>query len=433
MNSGKINRENNQVSFSAEIWDQMQFFFKEYNDHQMHGVIYFEDVLNRDLIKQAFILSMDIVPILGSRFVINKFNPYWEKIYDFKDTDVISFMNCSDPGGEVQQFITDVTNELAGPQLKVRVIRSSNRDTLCIVMNHMVCDGAGFKEYLYLLGEIYTSLENGTNDFKKYINGSRNSKQIYEQFDLIEKLKILALPNEPTKNKNDIRFPLSDNKDVRHPFILTHKLSQYRFEALKRYSKSHSVTINDIILAAYYRVLYKMLNLNKDTSLTIPNMVDLRRYIPGKKASGICNLSSMIMCNIGCDIGNNFDETVKKVHDAMYNKKNGYAGLHGLSTLNLLFKFLPFSEVRKLIKQYYVNPMIGITNIGIIDSSRLIFGKKVIKDAFVTGSIKYPPYFQLAFTTFSNTITFSVALYGSKIDAGLVQEFFSLLNKELQL
>ncbi|MFL0196614.1 WS/DGAT domain-containing protein [Clostridium sp. WILCCON 0269] len=433
MINAKINKINGNVRFHTEIWDQMQFFFKEYNDHQLHGVIYFEDTLERDLIKKAVLLSMDIVPILGSRFVVNKFHAYWKKVHNLNDKDIISFVDCTSKDEEVQRFITKVINEFTGPQLSVRVIRASNKDTLCIIMNHMVCDGAAFKEYLYLLGEIYTRLENGTYSNMKYINGSRSSKQIYKHFKIADKLKIFLLPNEPTKNKNDICFPMSTNQDCCYPFILIHRLSPSRFELLKKYSKKHSVTINDIILAAYYRILYKILNLNRNDSLTIPCMVDLRRYLPNKKASGICNLSSMIMCNIGSDIGNNFEETVRKVSAEMNKKKRAFPGLNGLSTLNLLFKFLPFFTVKKIIKNNYVNPMIGITNIGIIDSSKLIFGKTLVEDAFVSGSIKYPPYFQLAFTSFNNTITFTVNLYGNVVDTDLIEEFFILLDNELQI
>jgi len=430
MNNVKNNRTERTLQFNTEIWDQMQYFFKEYNDHQLHGVIYFEDKLNKYLIKKAVLLSLDIVPILGSRFVINKFHTYWEKVNDFNDSEVISFVESTNPDEEIQRFTTKMTNEFTGPQLMVRVIRSSNKDTLCIVMNHMVCDGAGFKEYLYLLGDVYTRLQNDASSLK-YEIGDRSSKQIYKNFSIIERLKIFFLSNEPSKNKNNIRFPLYNKQDNLTPYILTYKLSQNRFELLKKYSKEHSVTINDIILAAYYRVLYRMLNLKQDTSLTIPCMIDLRRYITNKNVIGICNLSSMVMCNLVDNVGENFDETVKKVNSEMNEKKMGYAGLHGLSTVNLLFKILPFSIVKKIIKKKYVNPMIGITNIGIIDSRRLKFDKILIKDAFVTGSIKYPPYFQLALTSYNNSITFTVNLYASEIDIDLIHKFFIMLDNEL--
>ena len=190
--------------------------------------------------------------------------------------------------------------------------------------------------------------------------------------------------------------------------------------------------MNDIVLAAYYRALYEIVDIKPGESLTVPCMVDLRRYLPNKEADAICNLSSMIMCNIGPDIGTNFEETLVKVNREMDAQKKGYAGLHGLSTLNLIFRFLPFSTVRDLIKKKFVNPLIAISNLGIIDSERLLFGKTPIEEAFVTGSVKYPPYFQLALSSFGSTITFSVSLYGSEDDRELVLKFLGILDKELQ-
>ena len=146
----KTNSIKNSGRFYAEIMDQMQFFFKEYNDHQLHAIIYFNDTLELELLRGAVLLSIDIVPILGSRFVLNKRCPYWEKI-DINNNDIVTFVDSPDPEDDIRRFIISITDELVGPQLMIRLIRSSHKDTMCIIMNHMVCDGAGFKEYLYLL------------------------------------------------------------------------------------------------------------------------------------------------------------------------------------------------------------------------------------------------------------------------------------------
>ncbi len=175
MKTDKNSGKKRPVRFRAEIWDQMQLFFKEYNDHQLHAVIYFKGLLDRQSIQRAVLSSMDMVPLLGSRFVVNKFRPYWEKVDQYRDADIISFVDCAAPEEEISRFLTGTTNELTGPQFMVRVIRHSNKDTLCIVMNHMVCDGAGFKEYLYLLSALYTRLENGENGIFEYRNGSRSA------------------------------------------------------------------------------------------------------------------------------------------------------------------------------------------------------------------------------------------------------------------
>jgi NRPS condensation-like uncharacterized protein len=431
MKTVKNNSVKNAVRFRAEMWDQMQLFFKEYNDHQLHAVIYFKGLLDRQSIQRAVLLSVDLVPLLGCRFVINKFRPYWEKVRRYGDAEILSFVDCPDPEEEIRGFITGMTNELTGPQLMVRVVRSSDKDILCIVMNHMICDAAGFKEYLYLLGALYTEARKGTGGVPEYHNGSRSPKQIYRKFTFSDRLKISLLPNDPLKNKNNICFPLQA-KGTRSPFILTHKISQDRFRLLKAYAAEHAATMNDIVLAAYYRALYKVVDLKQDESLTIPCMVDLRRYLPNGKADGICNLSSMIMCNIGAGIGKSLEETLARVTKEMDAQKKGYAGLHGLSTLNVIFRFLPFSMVRELIRRKFVNPLIAISNLGIIDSGRLIFGTTPVEDAFVTGSIKYPPYFQLALSSFNETITFSISLYGSESDRALTHKFLGMLDKELQ-
>ena len=80
---------------------------------------------------------------------------------------------------------------------------------------------------------------------------------------------------------------------------------------------------------------------------------------------------------------------------------------------------LPYSKVIRMAKKKFINPLIGLTNIGVIDNEKLVFGNLPIVDAFITGSIKYPPYFQLTFTSFNESITFSI------------NNFFNILNNEL--
>lgn len=422
------------LRFRAETFDLLQYLFQEYNDHQVHAVLYFDRMIDISLLEKALCCTLEIVPILGCRFVGDNTRPYWEHTDEEYLKNLFTFVDSGgrDPGDEIQRFITGKTDEKTGPQLMARVIRSADKDILCLVMNHMVCDGAGFKEYLYLLGEIYTRLCNRTYGDFYYHNGERSERQLYRNFTFAKKLKLFFLPHEAIKANNTVYFPLSRDRTGQEPFILRHKLAAERFARLKAYGKSHGFTINDIVLAAYFRALNRMLDTKQGDGLTIPCMVDLRRYLPGKKADGICNLAAMMTCRIGETTGQSFDETAAEVHAVMQRKKSGYPGLDGLSTLKLVFK-LPFSKAYQLLKKYYANPLIGITNIGIIDSGRLMFGKAPIKDAYVAASIKYPPYFQLGLTTYDDSLTFTVNQYGTESDRETVQRFFVLLDQELCL
>ena len=310
----------------------------------------------------------------------------------------------------------------------VRLVRANNKDTLCIVMNHMVCDGAAFKEYLYLLASLYRGPDSGGN-ILRYGNGSRDFRQIYRHMNLLDRVRAFFMLGD--YRKDHIFFPLSENEDEAVPFILRHTLSRIKFQALRSYAKKLGATINDVVFASYYRALHETLNLKEGESITIPCMVDLRRYLSGGKADGLCNLTSSIACNIGADIGSNLEETVLLVSAEMKRRKERYPGLAGLSTLQVLFGLLPFSKLKARMKISFPNPLIGITNIGVIDSERLVFGDVPVNDAFVTGSIKYKPYFQLAFTTFNETITLSIAQYGSEKDRKTIGRFLNTLDKEL--
>lgn len=420
------------VRYHAEIFDKMQYLFQEFNDHQVHAVIYFAGTIDRELFEKAIRRSVGIVPILGCRFVLDKAEPFWEQADEACLDRLLSFTDIGDrpPDDEIHRFITGRTDEKTGPQVMARIVRASGRDTLCVVMNHMVCDGAGFKEYLYRLSEIYTRLQDGTFGDFQCPNGSRSERQIYRNFTFSEKIKAFFMRNEATKSKNTVCFPMSREPSGHRPFIRTHTFSAEKFERLKSYGKIHAVTINDIVLAAFFRALNRMLDEEQREALTIPCMVDLRRYLPGKSADGICNLASMVSCHIGPTTGESFDETVSRVHAAMDRRKSGYPGLNGLSALKILDK-LPFWLTYRLLRKHYANPLIGITNIGIIDSRRLAFGKVPIRDAYIAASIKYPPYFQLGLTTYRNSVTFTVNQYGLESDKEIIRQFFSLLDEEL--
>jgi len=161
-------------------------------------------------------------------------------------------------------------------------------------------------------------------------------------------------------------------------------------------------------------------------------MADLRRYLPSGTAGAFCNLTGNIVCRIGSDIGSDLGQTVAKVAAETKAQKEHYPGLAGLSTLYALFRLLPFSSLRKWMKEGFPNPLIGMTNIGIIDPERLVFGKTEVEQAFVTGSIKYPPYFQLALTSFKDVITFTIAEYGTKEDRERIEQFLRVVDGELE-
>lgn len=416
------------MKYRAEIFDKIQYLFNEtkFNDHQLHCVIRFYNKLDADILEKSLKLLLKTVPILTCAYKHNNGNSYWETLSNSKFSDVFTVVTNE---GDFKSFTTSKTNGLCGPQIKV-CLYSSDKDSLSIIMNHMICDAAGFKQCIYLLSNLYLNLMKNPNFSPECImDGDRSIHPITSQIRFFSKIKSLLFHNNESNQKYVHLFPLSQDDNI-EPFILTHEISTARYAALRDYCKQNNVTLNDTVLAAYYRVLAKMLNM-KGKPLHIPIMVDMRKYLKDKKANSISNLSSTVITKISINPTESFKETLTKVNKQMTMKKTNYMGMNGFIKLALLFKLFNNSISYSIAKKTLANPYICMTNIGVLDSEKLVFGDSLPINAFMCGSIKYRPHFQMAMSSFSNTITFSSNLYGSMQDRNTILHFFSLLDEEL--
>jgi NRPS condensation-like uncharacterized protein len=115
----------------------------------------------------------------------------------------------------------------------------------------------------------------------------------------------------------------------------------------------------------------------------------------------------------------------------MDEKKASNIGLNGFIKLNLIYRIFGDTIANRLLRSILKNPLICMTNAGILDSARIFFGDLRPHDAFLCGSIKYKPYFQLAMSSYDGELTLSVNLYGSANDRDRIISFFDLIDTEL--
>lgn len=414
-------------TYKAAVFDVVQLMFEKFNDHCVHCVMNFDGRIDENCLKKAVDMSADAFPIIKCRFVEESYFkfPYWEEC-NFKSNDMVHVIETDNVQKTIERIVVQKIDEKRDPQISVNIIREGKSDSLCIIMNHMITDGAGFKEYLYMLSSIYSHLKNGRKYVPESKNISRGTEQIFKNFSMNDKFKIISSSAKLSKYDNGVTFPLTGDKD--NPFIFTRKISSSRFLRIKSFAKENSATINDVILSAYIRTLHKVLGINH---IPIPCAVDLRKYLPGRKAEGICNLTSNIVCDIGEDIGKTFRDTLLKVKCEMDAEKKSYSCLNGPFMLENLFRTLPYKTAKKILGSVYKNPPIAMTNIGIIDKNKLMFDELNIKDVFICGSIKYKPYFQIAITTFDNEVTLSINFCGTESDRKNILNFLCMFDNEL--
>ncbi len=416
---------NRTVSYRVEAWDMLQHLFKvkKISDHTLRFVATFSGKLDLDRFKKAVNISAEAFPLIKSRFNETKFRPCWED-QGYTSDDMVKFIETSFTDESVNCFICKGVDTYNGPQLMMEVIRNNEFDTLCISMNHMLCDAAGFKDFLYMLSDIYINIDKKPN-YKLAAMDDRKIRQVFKTFSVRDKIKIMFSKNN-TLVHDSAKFDLEG--DIDNPFIEMRTISKDYFCRIKAYAKEYSVTVNDVILTAYMRVLFQVFG----RTIIVPCVVDLRKYLPNREANGICNLISNLTCNIGSEIGMPFEQTLYKVKQVMDKEKVDISCVKSLVVMEKVFDIVPYKLARGIVEKNYSHAHIEFTNIGIIDKTQLAFGNIEITEAFMTGSIKYSPCFELAISTFNDRPTLCVNLFGTHSDKNKISHFLNNLVNELQ-
>jgi len=125
-----------------------------------------------------------------------------------------------------------------------------------------------------------------------------------------------------------------------------------------------------------------------------------------------------------------FADTLGRVKAAMDEKKDRDIGLNGFIKLHLVYTLLPNRTVNLRLRSRLKNPLICMTNVGILDSDRISFGDLRPRDVFMCGSIKHKPHFQLAMSSYDGELTLSSNLYGNASDRERVMSFLDEVERE---
>ncbi|MDR0855319.1 MAG: condensation domain-containing protein [Christensenellaceae bacterium] len=407
----------------AEMWDKMQDIMEKWNDHMTHGYFELDRNINSDNLKMACEYVADCVPILKAKWYSGVFHARWiETDTKANELPIFEFRETKNKlSAEGNLLLTRIVNKKNGPQFRVTLLRNGSKDAVLFVTNHQIMDGADLKLFYKSIADVYSALEKGLPAETVQIkNGERGIEQLYKNFTDAEKAKLKKMISysKAQKKKIEVRFAKSKFTD-RLPKLNKAILPAETFLKLKSNCKILGVTLNDIILAQYLRTVYEFGDLPDDARLGVPNMINMRKYLNGEESGGFSNLTSMVVPALA-KLGAELPETAVRCRFAMDRLKKDYPGFHGWSLLQDVYHYAPHSLAKFLIGTFFKNPLVGISNIGIIGDKEVEFGNAEIIDAYMTGSIKHPPYIQLALTTFKNKITFTMAEFGTMQDYILI-------------
>lgn len=418
----------------AEMWDRMQFLFRNYYDRMVHLKLRYDGKIDIELLKSAVLFMVEKAPVLHSSFNTTVTKPYWqEEKYDVND--IVSFSLADDAEKASDKFLSGVIPYDNNVQIKVAVFEQGEKSVLAILVNHMCMDGGDFKYFISTLVSNYNALKRNDYSALKMKSGSRSHEQVYSKFTDSDLKRARGLYKNVGKNKDaKIEFPWSEPSDNDVNRIAVREIDENRFSKMRAVAKKLGITVNDAVMAITCRTMYELCDLKNDTPLTVACAIDLRRHIiEGGAEGGLTNHTAWLACRT-TEKGASMRDTVVNVIRSMNKyKRDKFIGLYSLPLLNLAYTIFTQDMAEFAIKHGYDNPLLAVSNMGMLGDDKLAFSGTKLRGGYISGATKYKPYFLMSVTTLCGKLSFSTSFRGSDKDVEIVNRYFDMVEKNLDL
>ena len=418
----------------AQLWDKTQYFLSNFYDRMMHYAVFYDGELDIDLIRKSVKAVVDKVPALHSQYKANWIRPYWKIREDYTLEEMADFEEVEDLESATMDFLKGEMSHKDKLQFKCKVFKSKGKCSFATIVNHQCFDGSDYKYVMFKIVECYNAFKrDGNIDNVVIKDGTRDLSQLYDNMDPEAAKKAKGLYNNASKTGIDTKFRFTDDTDCEKRFI-TKMISKDLFNKVKAKGKAFGASINDIMLTAYFRALVKETGCKNDEPINITSMMDLRRHMKGGDTVGVTNMTAFMPCKLSEGIGGTFEDTLARVNEQTLKQKNdNVAGLYGIPLLGLAYKLFWLDCIATFaIRLGYYNPLIQMSNLGILKAEQVNFDGCEMYDCFMTGAVKYKPYFQFTCVTRDGNLKFCVAEKCSARDEKLIRGFFDDMEKELE-
>ena len=129
------------------------------------------------------------------------------------------------------------------------------------------------------------------------------------------------------------------------------RLEAERVRGLRARGRAGGATLNDLLLAAYFRAPIALFDPPAGEPLPVQVPVDLRRYVPGKASAAVCNLSSAVWPAVTKDSAMmSFDRALAAVTESMAFLKADYPGIGAALYVDHVFS-QPYSQAAAAVTE----------------------------------------------------------------------------------
>jgi NRPS condensation-like uncharacterized protein len=384
---------------------------------------FFKGRLDAERLAKAANLTLEAEPLLRYGFVNDRDHPYWKKVEDRDLDECLEVYGGSDEG--MKRFLLEVVDPSRAPQVRLGLFRSE-RDILCLKVNHIAVDGGGAIQYLYLLAETYREL--GRDPAFRRPRGKAirpGPRLVLREVGPLEPLKALPRLRIPAPALR-IRGCGDDRSSIR---IAYRQISPERLMVLRAFAKERGATINDLLVAAFARAAFSLNRTPYGEEYRFEVPVNLRRYLPPSSGMTICNLAAVYFINLDNRL-ETYEETLARVRARMEEAKGDGVELAEMMLLELVTIPGPFIIRNIMGRGQLATTRPTITNLGVVDEQKADFGVDLEEVRDLAPPI-FPPNYMISALTYRQRMSFSLVFYPSAVPDGHMERFLDAFMDEL--
>lgn len=264
-----------------------------------------------------------------------------------------------------------------------------------ITISHLICDGSGFKQLIYLLCDFYNGKAEENLDCLMMREFSQLTKELTGTGSMTLKMLLSMIGNYKSAK-------VYDKSERENAYVIERKIGRERMAAVHALTKKQGATLNDVFLIAYARAIGKLYGLSK---INIPCTVDLRKY--AKDRTGIGNLTGSYNFNLKMKDGEAFGTSLAKAAAVMQKQKKTKNDIARPMLLVSKYEKSTLEEFLKLYGGMDTSASTYYTNLGVLDDQKLMFDGAPLKNAVGYSGLNKAPCFQIAVSSFKGETTIS--------------------------
>lgn len=414
----------------CEMYDKINLMCRKYMDRMARFEVDYDFIVDENAFKNVAVCALESAPCLHSQVIRNPITPYW-RIADYNVNEFVYAKEVDDLQKAKEEFYSREIPLKSNIQMNIGLFYHNGKTYILFIWNHMCMDGGGFKSFWSDFCKAYTNYVLNGNSPVCFSVGSRKYTEVYKDMpkDFKKKAK-LQIANVSPRDKH--RFPFENNNVEDSVVIVSRKIEREYFEKAVSYTKSQGATVNDLLVASYIDALKKVAGFKNNESISISCATDLRRHIKDASTIGYTNHVSFSHCAVD-RMGENLKDTLSVVKEKTKELKNDeLMGLHGLPLLNFAYKTMVYAQAEPIVKLFYRNPTLSLSNVGAIDTQAFSLGGNKPFSAFVAGAAKNKPCAVMTALSINGDLSVSMCLRGNDNDREILERFFTEYEKNIK-